>query len=149
MYLCLFYKQGNQCMLQSEREVGLTHLLGKWISGPALQRAMLNAGVNIFVNEHTDKYVSSCSKVCISYLLDCRIEGGQAKFGLICLFMLYCMNKPVLHHHVSVQNILEVEDKIYFPLTIIYENISSSWWHKTILAFMLQFILHNCSDQLF
>ncbi|KAM7378036.1 hypothetical protein PAMA_013097 [Pampus argenteus] len=54
--------QGNQCMLQSEREIGLSHLTGKWMSGPALQRAMLNAGINIFVNEYTDKYVSTCGK---------------------------------------------------------------------------------------
>lgn len=64
-------------MLQSEREIGLSHLVGKWMSGPALQRAMLNAGINIFVNEYTDKYVSTCGKVCISYLLACRIAGRQ------------------------------------------------------------------------
>ncbi|XP_030295375.1 dynein axonemal intermediate chain 7 isoform X2 [Sparus aurata] len=54
--------QGNQCMLQSEQERGLSHLTGKWMSRPALQRAMLNAGINIFVNEYTDKYVSACGK---------------------------------------------------------------------------------------
>uniref|UniRef100_UPI003AAC0044 dynein axonemal intermediate chain 7 n=1 Tax=Centroberyx gerrardi TaxID=166262 RepID=UPI003AAC0044 len=54
--------QGNQCMLQSEQEKGLSHFLGKWMSGPALQRAMVSAGINIFVNEHTDKYVSTCGK---------------------------------------------------------------------------------------
>ncbi|XP_019947844.2 dynein axonemal intermediate chain 7 isoform X1 [Paralichthys olivaceus] len=53
--------QGDQCMLQSEVK-GLSHLQGKWMSSPDLQRAMLNAGINIFVNEHTDKYVSSCGK---------------------------------------------------------------------------------------
>ncbi|KAK5849176.1 hypothetical protein PBY51_008838 [Eleginops maclovinus] len=54
--------QGNQCMLQSDQERGLSHLKGKWMSGPALQRAMLNAGINIFVKEYTDKYVSTCGK---------------------------------------------------------------------------------------
>ncbi|KAM6896104.1 dynein axonemal intermediate chain 7 [Lycodopsis pacificus] len=54
--------QANQCMLQSERERGLSHLTGKWMSGPVLQRAMLNAGINIFVNEYTDKYASTCGK---------------------------------------------------------------------------------------
>ncbi|XP_042367700.1 dynein axonemal intermediate chain 7 [Plectropomus leopardus] len=54
--------QGDQCMLQSEQERGLSHLMGKWMSGPVLQRAMLNSGINIFVNEYTDKYVSTCSK---------------------------------------------------------------------------------------
>lgn len=52
-------------MLQSEQERGLSHLIGQWMSGPALQRAMINAGINIFVNEYTDKYVSTCGKVCI------------------------------------------------------------------------------------
>ncbi|XP_029902303.1 dynein axonemal intermediate chain 7 [Myripristis murdjan] len=54
--------QGNQCMLQSEQDKGLSHLQGKWMGGPALQRAMVNAGINIFVNEYTDKYVSTCGK---------------------------------------------------------------------------------------
>ncbi|XP_030575871.1 dynein axonemal intermediate chain 7 isoform X2 [Archocentrus centrarchus] len=54
--------QENKCMLQSEQKRGLSHLIGKWMSGPALQRAMLNAGINIFVNEYTDKYVSNCAK---------------------------------------------------------------------------------------
>ncbi|KAK9525539.1 hypothetical protein VZT92_016234 [Zoarces viviparus] len=54
--------QANQCMLQSERERGLSHLTGKWMSSPVLQRAMLNAGINIFVNEYTDKYTSTCGK---------------------------------------------------------------------------------------
>lgn len=63
--LCLFDQQGNQVMLQSERERGLSHLTGKWMSVPALQRAIVNAGINIFVNEYTDKYVSTCGKVCI------------------------------------------------------------------------------------
>ncbi|XP_061663113.1 dynein axonemal intermediate chain 7 isoform X2 [Syngnathoides biaculeatus] len=54
--------QGNQCMLQSERDVGLAHLFNKWMSAPDLQQAMLKAGINIFVNEHTDKFVTSCRK---------------------------------------------------------------------------------------
>ncbi|KAM4569867.1 dynein axonemal intermediate chain 7 [Odontesthes bonariensis] len=55
--------QGNQCLLQAEQErTGLSHLLGKWMSGPALQRAMLDVGINIFVNEYTDQYVSVCKK---------------------------------------------------------------------------------------
>lgn len=52
-------------MLQSDQESGLSHLKEKWMSGPALQRAMLNAGINIFVNEYTEKYVGTCGKVCI------------------------------------------------------------------------------------
>lgn len=68
-------------MLQSEREKGLSHLLGKWMSSPVLQRAMLNAGINIFVSEHTDKYVSTCAKVCTLYVLAFRIREQDIRFG--------------------------------------------------------------------
>lgn len=51
-------------MLQSEQEGGLSHLIGKWMSGSDLQKAMVDAGVNIFVNEYAHKYVSSTAKVC-------------------------------------------------------------------------------------
>ena len=61
-------------MLQSEEEKGLSYLIGKWMSGPALLRAMLNAGINIFVNEYTDRYVSTCGKVCMFYLFGLRIK---------------------------------------------------------------------------
>lgn len=53
-------------MLQSEQEKGLSHLTGKWMGIATLQRAMISAGVNIFVNEHTDKYISTHCKVCSS-----------------------------------------------------------------------------------
>lgn len=52
-------------MLQSEQVKGLSHLKGKWMSGSALERAMLKAGINTFVNEDTDKYVSTNGKVSI------------------------------------------------------------------------------------
>lgn len=64
-------------MLQSQEERGLSHLIGKWMSGPALQRAMLNTGINIFVNEYTDRYVSTCGKVCFFRLLAFRVEQEQ------------------------------------------------------------------------
>ncbi|XP_024150447.1 protein CASC1 isoform X1 [Oryzias melastigma] len=54
--------QDNLCMLQSDQERGFAHILGKWMSRSALQRAMVKAGINIFVNEHTDRYVSTCRK---------------------------------------------------------------------------------------
>uniref|UniRef100_A0A3P8STM4 Dynein axonemal intermediate chain 7 n=1 Tax=Amphiprion percula TaxID=161767 RepID=A0A3P8STM4_AMPPE len=56
--------QDNQCLLQSEQDQCLSCIMGKWMSISALQKAMINAGVNIFVNEYTDKYVSTCGKVC-------------------------------------------------------------------------------------
>ncbi|XP_046878778.1 dynein axonemal intermediate chain 7 [Hypomesus transpacificus] len=54
--------KGNQCMLQSDQDTGLNHILGVWMSFSDLQKAMVNAGVNVFVNEHSDKYVSISAK---------------------------------------------------------------------------------------
>lgn len=56
-------------MLQSEQEKGLSHLTGKWMSVSALQKTMVNAGINIFVNEYTDKYIRTYNKVCTFYHL--------------------------------------------------------------------------------
>uniref|UniRef100_A0A3B3I160 Dynein axonemal intermediate chain 7 n=1 Tax=Oryzias latipes TaxID=8090 RepID=A0A3B3I160_ORYLA len=52
----------NLCMLQSDQRKGLAHILGRWMSRAALQRAMTKAGLHIFVNEHTDRYVHTCRK---------------------------------------------------------------------------------------
>ncbi|XP_077449706.1 dynein axonemal intermediate chain 7 isoform X2 [Stigmatopora argus] len=56
--------QGNQCMLKSDRELGLTNLFDRWMSAPDLQHTMLKAGINIFVNEHTGKCIRFGHKVC-------------------------------------------------------------------------------------
>uniref|UniRef100_A0A673I4H0 Dynein axonemal intermediate chain 7 n=1 Tax=Sinocyclocheilus rhinocerous TaxID=307959 RepID=A0A673I4H0_9TELE len=50
--------KGKQCMLHMEETENLDHLLGKWMSPSELQKAMQRAGINIFVNEYSDKYVS-------------------------------------------------------------------------------------------
>ncbi|XP_049330959.1 dynein axonemal intermediate chain 7 isoform X2 [Astyanax mexicanus] len=50
--------KGNQCMLQMKDALELAHILGKWMSLSSLQTAMRRAGVNIFVNEYSDKYVT-------------------------------------------------------------------------------------------
>lgn len=47
----------------------LDHLLGKWMSQSALQKAMKRAGINVFVNEYSDKYVSINSKVMLTLAL--------------------------------------------------------------------------------
>ncbi|KAK2832137.1 hypothetical protein Q7C36_015599 [Tachysurus vachellii] len=54
--------KGNQCMLQMEQAPGLNHILGKWMSLAALQSAMRRAGVNVFVNEYSEKYVTVSAK---------------------------------------------------------------------------------------
>ncbi|XP_071189199.1 dynein axonemal intermediate chain 7-like [Salvelinus alpinus] len=48
----------NKCMLQSDQERGLNHILGQWMSPSVLQKAMVSTGVNIFVNQYSDKYVT-------------------------------------------------------------------------------------------
>uniref|UniRef100_A0A8C7SWP8 Dynein axonemal intermediate chain 7 n=1 Tax=Oncorhynchus mykiss TaxID=8022 RepID=A0A8C7SWP8_ONCMY len=54
--------KGSKCMLQSDQERGLNHILGQWMSPSGLQKAMVSAGVNIFVNQYSDKYVSVNAK---------------------------------------------------------------------------------------
>lgn len=50
-------------MLHMEETKNLDHLLGKWMSPSELQKAMQRAGINVFVNEYSDKYVSINPKV--------------------------------------------------------------------------------------
>uniref|UniRef100_A0A3Q2XD27 Dynein axonemal intermediate chain 7 n=1 Tax=Hippocampus comes TaxID=109280 RepID=A0A3Q2XD27_HIPCM len=76
--------QGNQCMLQTDREVALTNLFGKWMSAPDLQQAMVKAGINVFVNEHTEKFVTSCRKV--DPLREHVAYEQMALFASVCAF---------------------------------------------------------------
>uniref|UniRef100_A0A4W5MJX2 Dynein axonemal intermediate chain 7 n=1 Tax=Hucho hucho TaxID=62062 RepID=A0A4W5MJX2_9TELE len=46
---------GSKCMLQSDQERGLNHILSQWMSPSGLQKAMVSTGVNIFVNQYSDK----------------------------------------------------------------------------------------------
>ncbi|XP_040886603.1 dynein intermediate chain CFAP94, axonemal [Toxotes jaculatrix] len=92
--------QGDQCMLQSEQEKGLSHLLGKWMSSPALQRAMLNAGINIFVNEYTDKYVSSLGK---DPLTEHAAYEQMALFASACAFSWSKWNAKCGAEHLVIQ----------------------------------------------
>ncbi|XP_055046477.2 dynein axonemal intermediate chain 7 [Misgurnus anguillicaudatus] len=50
--------KGDKCMLHMEDAKELDYLLGKWMGPSALQKAMKKAGINIFVNEYSDNYVS-------------------------------------------------------------------------------------------
>ncbi|KAK3545000.1 hypothetical protein QTP86_032703 [Hemibagrus guttatus] len=54
--------QGNQCMLQMDQAPGLNHILGKWMTLAALQDVMRYAGVNMFVSDYSDKYVTVSAK---------------------------------------------------------------------------------------
>ncbi|KAK1790314.1 hypothetical protein P4O66_014219, partial [Electrophorus voltai] len=57
-----FLFQGNRCMLQMERARELTPILGRWMNLPALQAAMRRSGINMFVNEYSEKYVDVHAK---------------------------------------------------------------------------------------
>nr|XP_046234539.1 dynein axonemal intermediate chain 7 isoform X2 [Scatophagus argus] len=92
--------QGSQCMLQSEQERGLSHLIGKWMSVPSLQRAMINAGINIFVNEYTDKYVSSCGK---DPLTEHAAYEQMALFASACAFSWSKWNAKCGAEHLVMQ----------------------------------------------
>ncbi|XP_051974518.1 dynein axonemal intermediate chain 7-like [Xyrauchen texanus] len=50
--------KGKLCMLHMEAAKELDQLHGKWMSPQMLQKAMIRAGINVFVNEYSDKYVS-------------------------------------------------------------------------------------------
>ncbi|XP_063073646.1 dynein axonemal intermediate chain 7 [Engraulis encrasicolus] len=59
--------KGNQCMVRGGDEEGEgervpADLTGQWMSAAALQKAMRNAGINIFTDQHSDKYVSVNAK---------------------------------------------------------------------------------------
>ncbi|KAJ8392335.1 hypothetical protein AAFF_G00076990 [Aldrovandia affinis] len=55
--------KGKMCMLTSDPGSDkLRHMSGKWMSVSALQEALTSSGVNIFVNEHSSKYVSITAK---------------------------------------------------------------------------------------
>lgn len=55
-------------MLQLEEERGLPQFTDRWMSVSALQTAMISAGLNIFVDEHSEKYASVCAKVRVAVL---------------------------------------------------------------------------------
>ncbi|XP_067346496.1 dynein axonemal intermediate chain 7 isoform X1 [Channa argus] len=92
--------QGDQCMLQSEQEKGLSHLTEKWMSSSALQRAMINAGINIFVNEYTDQYISSC---CKDPLTEHAAYEQMALFASACAFSWSKWNAKCGAEHLVMQ----------------------------------------------
>ncbi|XP_012730073.2 protein CASC1 isoform X2 [Fundulus heteroclitus] len=92
--------QNNQCMLEMEQHRGLSHLTGKWMSGPALQKAMLKAGINIFANEHTHKYVSICKK---ESLTEQAAYEQMALFASACAFSWSKWNAKCGEEHLVLQ----------------------------------------------
>ncbi|XP_076731977.1 dynein axonemal intermediate chain 7 isoform X4 [Maylandia zebra] len=95
--------QDNKCMLQSEQEGGLSHLIGKWMSGSDLQKAMVDAGVNIFVNEYAHKYVSSTAK---DPLTQHAAYEQMALFSSACAFSWSKWNAKCGAEHLVMQALL-------------------------------------------
>uniref|UniRef100_A0A665TKC1 Dynein axonemal intermediate chain 7 n=1 Tax=Echeneis naucrates TaxID=173247 RepID=A0A665TKC1_ECHNA len=92
--------KGDQCMLQPEQGKGLSQLLGKWMSSQALQKAMLNGGINIFVNEYTEKYVSTCGK---DPLTEHAAYEQMALFASACAFSWSKWNTKCGAEHLVMQ----------------------------------------------
>lgn len=69
----------------------LPPVVGRWMSRPDLQKAMFNAGINIFVDENTDNYVPSLDKVSSFHLVteqeDIRTADLQLT-GSLSLFLI-------------------------------------------------------------
>lgn len=63
-------QQGNECNLQLEQGRDLPQLTGRWMSVAALQAAMINAGLNVFVNEHSEKFAWACVKVRVTVFIN-------------------------------------------------------------------------------
>ncbi|XP_035764324.1 LOW QUALITY PROTEIN: protein CASC1 [Neolamprologus brichardi] len=92
--------QDNKCMLQQSKRGGLSHLIGKWMSGSDLQKAMVDAGVNIFVNEYAHKYVSSTAK---DPLTEHAAYEQMALFSSACAFSWSKWNAKCGAEHLVMQ----------------------------------------------
>uniref|UniRef100_A0A3Q4I3L2 Dynein axonemal intermediate chain 7 n=1 Tax=Neolamprologus brichardi TaxID=32507 RepID=A0A3Q4I3L2_NEOBR len=94
--------------IQSKRG-GLSHLIGKWMSGSDLQKAMVDAGVNIFVNEYAHKYVSSTAK---DPLTEHAAYEQMALFSSACAFSWSKWNAKCGAEHLVMQ-VLSHIDTLY------------------------------------
>ncbi|XP_056878608.1 dynein axonemal intermediate chain 7 isoform X2 [Takifugu flavidus] len=92
--------QGDQCMLQLEQETTLPQLTNRWLSVSALQTAIINAGINVFVNEHSEKYVSTCAK---DPLTEHAAYEQMALFASACAFSWSKWNTSCGSEHLVLQ----------------------------------------------
>ncbi|XP_029598335.1 dynein axonemal intermediate chain 7 [Salmo trutta] len=92
--------KGSKCMLQSDQERGLNHILGQWMSPSQLQKAMVSAGVNIFVNQYSDKYVSVNTK---DPLLEHTVYEQMALLSSAFAFSWSQWNTQCGHEHLVLQ----------------------------------------------
>ncbi|XP_072311106.1 dynein axonemal intermediate chain 7 [Eucyclogobius newberryi] len=92
--------QGNQCMLQAQEKKCLSHFTGKWMSSTALQRAMQDSGINVFVNEFTEKYVTTYGK---DPLTEHSAYEQMALFSSACAFTWSRWNAQCGPEHLVMQ----------------------------------------------
>ncbi|KAK7901994.1 hypothetical protein WMY93_018763 [Mugilogobius chulae] len=92
--------KGNQCMLQTQEEKCLSHFTGKWMSSTALQRAMQSSGINVFVNEFTEKYVTMYGK---DPLTEHSAYEQMALFSSACAFSWSRWNAQCGPEHLVMQ----------------------------------------------
>ncbi|XP_033845207.1 dynein axonemal intermediate chain 7 [Periophthalmus magnuspinnatus] len=92
--------QGHQCMLQTQEQKCLSHFTGKWMNSTALQRAMQDSGINIFVNEFTEKYVTTYGK---DPLTEHSAYEQMALFSSACAFTWSRWNAQCGPEHLVMQ----------------------------------------------
>uniref|UniRef100_A0A671MSC0 Dynein axonemal intermediate chain 7 n=2 Tax=Sinocyclocheilus anshuiensis TaxID=1608454 RepID=A0A671MSC0_9TELE len=98
--------KGKQCMLHMEERKNLDHLLGKWMSPSDLQKAMRRAGINIFVNEYSDKYVSINPK---DPLIEHTVYEQMALMSSAVAFSWSCWNTQCGQEHLVLQACEQLE----------------------------------------
>uniref|UniRef100_A0A3B3ZKS7 Dynein axonemal intermediate chain 7 n=1 Tax=Periophthalmus magnuspinnatus TaxID=409849 RepID=A0A3B3ZKS7_9GOBI len=90
------------CMLQTQEQKCLSHFTGKWMNSTALQRAMQDSGINIFVNEFTEKYVTTYGKVS-DPLTEHSAYEQMALFSSACAFTWSRWNAQCGPEHLVMQ----------------------------------------------
>ncbi|CAL9682979.1 unnamed protein product [Knipowitschia caucasica] len=92
--------QGHKCMLQTQGEKCLSHFVGKWMSSTELQRAMQDTGINIFVNEFTENYITTYGKDPLS---EHSAYEQMALFSSTCAFSWSRWNAQCGPEHLVMQ----------------------------------------------
>ncbi|XP_055009212.1 dynein axonemal intermediate chain 7 isoform X2 [Boleophthalmus pectinirostris] len=91
---------GHKCMVQTLEQKCPSHLTGKWMNSTALQRAMQDSGINIFVNEFTEKYVTTYGK---DPLTEHSAYEQMALFSSACAFTWSRWNAKCGPEHLVMQ----------------------------------------------
>lgn len=73
------------------------------MSSSALQQALINAGVNVFVNEHTEKFVHSRAKVSVAIWTDERLISSKFQLLKSATFSPAPSQDPLTEHAIYEQ----------------------------------------------